>query len=94
MTDNKKIILQIKGLRLEAVRGGAVIVDNVDVALHAGEVLGLRAGQSKLMGLISVNWMRMAAGQCGAGALPTLHNLHRQRSTPHTPSWIRCVRHP
>ena len=41
MTDNKKIILQIKGLRLEAVRGGAVIVDNVDVALHAGEVLGL-----------------------------------------------------
>jgi peptide/nickel transport system ATP-binding protein len=37
----KKIILQIKGLRLEAVRGGNVIVDNVDVVLHAGEVLGL-----------------------------------------------------
>jgi peptide/nickel transport system ATP-binding protein len=36
-----KIILQIKGLRLEAVRGGAVIVDNVDVTLHAGQVLGL-----------------------------------------------------
>ena len=37
----KKIILQIKGLRLEAVRGGVVIVDNVSVTLHAGEVLGL-----------------------------------------------------
>ncbi|RWA97315.1 ABC transporter ATP-binding protein [Mesorhizobium sp.] len=36
-----KIVLRIKGLRLEAVRGGAVIVDNVDVTLHAGEVLGL-----------------------------------------------------
>ncbi len=43
MTDKSenKIILQIKGLRLEAVRGGNVIVDNVDVTLHAGEVLGL-----------------------------------------------------
>ncbi len=43
MTDKsaKKIVLQIKGLRLEAVRGGNVIVDNVDVTLHAGEVLGL-----------------------------------------------------
>ena len=40
-TTDKKIILQIKGLRLEAVRGGAVIVDNVDLTLHAGEVLGL-----------------------------------------------------
>ena len=40
-TTDKKIILQIKGLRLEAVRGGAVIVDNIDVTLHAGEVLGL-----------------------------------------------------
>ena len=38
---DQKIILQIKGLRLEAVRGKNVIVDNVDVTLHAGEVLGL-----------------------------------------------------
>ncbi len=38
---DKKIILQIKGLRLETVRGGTVIVDDVDVTLHAGEVLGL-----------------------------------------------------
>ena len=41
MTDTKKVILQIKGLRLEAVRGGHTIVDNVSVTLHAGEVLGL-----------------------------------------------------
>ncbi len=59
-TENK-IILQIKGLRLEAVRGGAVIVDNVDVTLHAGEVLGLigesGAGKSTI-GLSAMSYAR------------------------------------
>ncbi len=63
MTDksDKKIILQIKGLRLEAVRGGSVIVDNVDVTLHAGEVLGLigesGAGKSTI-GLSAMSYAR------------------------------------
>lgn len=58
---DKKIILQIKGLRLEAVRGGSVIVDNVDVTLHAGEVLGLigesGAGKSTI-GLSAMSYAR------------------------------------
>jgi len=58
---DKKIILQIKGLRLEAVRGGSVIVDNVDVILHAGEVLGLigesGAGKSTI-GLSAMSYAR------------------------------------
>ncbi len=63
MTDktDKKIILQIKGLRLEAVRGKNVIVDNVDVTLHAGEVLGLigesGAGKSTI-GLSAMSYAR------------------------------------
>ncbi len=63
MTDkrDKKIILQIKGLRLEAVRGEHVIVDNVDVTLHAGEVLGLigesGAGKSTI-GLSAMSYAR------------------------------------
>jgi len=59
--NEKKIILQIKGLRLEAVRGGTVIVDNVDVTLHAGEVLGLigesGAGKSTI-GLSAMSYAR------------------------------------
>ncbi len=63
MTDksDKKIILQIKGLRLDAVRGEHVIVDNVDVTLHAGEVLGLigesGAGKSTI-GLSAMSYAR------------------------------------
>ena len=38
---NNKVILSIKGLRLTGVRNGNVIVDNVDVQLQAGQVLGL-----------------------------------------------------
>ena len=70
MTD-KKIILQIKGLRLEAVRGGAVIVDNVSVTLHAGEVLGLigesGAGKSTI-GLSAMSYAR-AGVHIAAGAV-------------------------
>lgn len=58
---DRKVILQIKGLRLEAVRGGSVIVDNVDVTLHAGEVLGLigesGAGKSTI-GLSAMSYAR------------------------------------
>ena len=67
----KKIILQIKGLRLEAVRGGAVIVDNVSVTLHAGEVLGLigesGAGKSTI-GLSAMSYAR-AGVHIAAGAV-------------------------
>ena len=37
---DNEIILQIKGLRLESIAGN-VIVDNVDLTLNKGEVLGL-----------------------------------------------------
>ena len=59
--NDKRVILQIKGLRLEAVRGKTVIVDNVDVTLHAGEVLGLigesGAGKSTI-GLAAMSYAR------------------------------------
>jgi len=63
MTDKSenKIILQIRGLRLQAVRGGAAIVDGVDVTLHAGQVLGLigesGAGKSTI-GLSAMSYAR------------------------------------
>ncbi|MEO8856971.1 MAG: ABC transporter ATP-binding protein [Burkholderiaceae bacterium] len=59
--NDKKVILKMRGLRLEAVRGGAVIVDDVDLTLHAGEVLGLigesGAGKSTI-GLSSMSYAR------------------------------------
>jgi len=59
--NDKKIILRIKDLRLEGVRAGNVIVDNVDVTLHAGEVLGLigesGAGKSTI-GLSAMSYAR------------------------------------
>ena len=70
MTDKSenKIILQIKGLRLQAVRGGAVIVDDVDVTLHAGQVLGLigesGAGKST-MGLSAMSYARAGVNIAG-----------------------------
>jgi peptide/nickel transport system ATP-binding protein len=68
---NNKYILQIKGLRLEAVRGGAVIVDSVDVNLRAGEVLGLigesGAGKSTI-GLASMGYAR-AGVHIAAGSI-------------------------
>ena len=58
---NNHYILQIKGLRLEAVRGGAAIVDSVDITLRAGEVLGLigesGAGKSSI-GLAAMAYAR------------------------------------
>lgn len=67
MTD--QIILQIKGLRLESIAGN-VIVDNVDLKLKKGEVLGLigesGAGKSTI-GLSSMCYARagvhIAAGE-------------------------------
>ena len=84
MTSNdKKIILQIKGLRLEAVRGGAVIVDNVDVTLHAGEVLGLigesGAGKSTI-GLSAMAYAR--AGVHIAGGVLEIDGVISASLTP------------
>jgi peptide/nickel transport system ATP-binding protein len=57
---DKQLILEIKGLRLESVAGN-VIVDNVDVRVNKGEVLGLigesGAGKSTI-GLSSMCYAR------------------------------------
>lgn len=68
-----QIILQIKGLRLESIAGN-VIVDNVDLSLKKGEVMGLigesGAGKSTI-GLSSMCYARagvhIAAGQINLG---------------------------
>jgi peptide/nickel transport system ATP-binding protein len=73
MTD--QIILQIKGLRLESIAGN-VIVDNVDLNLKKGEVLGLigesGAGKSTI-GLSSMCYARagvhIAAGEVILGGV-------------------------
>ena len=70
---DKEIILQIKGLRLESIAGN-VIVDNVDLQLHKGEVLGLigesGAGKSTI-GLSSMCYARagvhIAGGEVNLG---------------------------
>jgi len=57
---NNQLILEIKGLRLESI-AGATIVDNVDVRVNKGEVLGLigesGAGKSTI-GLSSMSYAR------------------------------------
>lgn len=68
--NDEKFILQIKGLRLEAVRGGTKIVDSINVNLRPGEVLGLigesGAGKSTI-GLAAMSYARagvhIAAGK-------------------------------
>jgi peptide/nickel transport system ATP-binding protein len=69
----RNIILQMKGIRLQNLAGGA-IVDNIDLDLHQGEVLGLigesGAGKSTL-GLSSMCYARagvhIAAGEIIVG---------------------------
>lgn len=57
---DKKLILQIKGLRLESVTGNTIVHD-IDLDLHRGEVLGLigesGAGKSSI-GLSSMGYAR------------------------------------
>lgn len=69
---DKEIILSITGLRLESIAGN-VIVDNVDLHLHRGEVLGLigesGAGKSTI-GLSSMCYAR--AGVHIAGGVVNL----------------------
>jgi peptide/nickel transport system ATP-binding protein len=70
---DNEIILQIKGLRLESIAGN-VIVDNVDLQLNKGEVLGLigesGAGKSTI-GLSSMCYARagvhIAGGEVNLG---------------------------
>lgn len=70
---DNEIILQIKGLRLESIAGN-VIVDNVDLSLNKGEVLGLigesGAGKSTI-GLSSMCYARagvhIAGGEVNLG---------------------------
>ncbi|MEY4265562.1 MAG: hypothetical protein RIS90_97 [Pseudomonadota bacterium] len=65
------IILEIKGLRLESV-AGAVIIDNVDLRLKQGEVLGLigesGAGKSTI-GLASMCYARAGVHIAGGDVL-------------------------
>lgn len=71
--NDKQVILQIKGLRLESIAGN-VIVDNVDLTLKQGEVLGLigesGAGKSTI-GLSGMAYARagvhIAGGEVNLG---------------------------
>ena len=66
-----QLILEIKGLRLESIAGN-VIVDNVDVRVNKGEVLGLigesGAGKSTI-GLSSMCYARAGVHIAGGEIL-------------------------
>jgi peptide/nickel transport system ATP-binding protein len=68
---NEQLILEIKGLRLESI-SGSVIVDNVDVRVNKGEVLGLigesGAGKSTI-GLSSMCYARAGVHIAGGEIL-------------------------
>ena len=50
MIDEKKIILKIKGLRLEGVRAGNVIVDNTAAAVRPSRTLNSKSIFASLFG--------------------------------------------
>ncbi len=78
---SEEIVLQLEGLRVETIKG-AVLVDNVDVTLKRGEILGLigesGAGKSTI-GLAAMAYAR--AGCTIAGGKITLNGTELRAQT-------------